>query len=111
MLETEATPSARVRLVDVATRAASHTSDLDWATFGAAAHTAGITAQLLPASTVDVLLPNDVGEPVRCRIVGTLVDSPFQSELITSDEHFKLESYIALWKDSFCRPAPSWSNF
>jgi ABC-type lipoprotein release transport system permease subunit len=37
----------------------------------------------------EVTVPNDAGQPVRCRIVGTLVDSPFQSELITSDDHFK----------------------
>ena len=37
----------------------------------------------------EVTVPDDAGGTVRCRIVGTLVDSPFQSELIASESLFK----------------------
>ncbi|MDB5310389.1 MAG: FtsX-like permease family protein [Gemmataceae bacterium] len=36
----------------------------------------------------EVKMPDDAGNEVTLRIVGTLVDSPFQSELIMSDENF-----------------------
>lgn len=37
----------------------------------------------------EVTLPDNAGGPVRCRIVGTLVDSPFQSELIAFEDQFQ----------------------
>ena len=36
----------------------------------------------------EVTMPGDDGTEITFRIVGTLVDSPFQSELITADSHF-----------------------
>jgi ABC-type antimicrobial peptide transport system permease subunit len=37
----------------------------------------------------DITMSNEAGEKVRFRIVGTLQDSVFQSELLISDEHFR----------------------
>jgi ABC-type antimicrobial peptide transport system permease subunit len=34
-------------------------------------------------------IPDENGQPVRVRIVGTLQDSPFQSELLMSDDNFR----------------------
>jgi hypothetical protein len=36
----------------------------------------------------EITVPDDAGKPVTCRIVATLADSPFQSEVLTSDAAF-----------------------
>jgi len=59
----EASPSAALRLADVGTRSASHTSGLDWATFAVATRTAGVSAALLPSTTVEELVPG-LGSPL-----------------------------------------------
>lgn len=48
------------------------------------------TAQWMLKKTVgdELTIPGDNGEPLRLRIVGTLSDSPFQSELLMSDASF-----------------------
>ena len=56
-LAIEAVPSATLRLSDLGAAEASHTSALDWTGFQAAAHTSGLIAQTMPATTVSTLLP------------------------------------------------------
>ncbi|MBY0457403.1 MAG: FtsX-like permease family protein, partial [Gemmataceae bacterium] len=48
------------------------------------------TAQWMLKKAVgdEFAMPGDDGAEVRFRLVGTLADSPFQSEVITSEEHF-----------------------
>ncbi len=56
-LAIEAVPSATLRLSDLGAAEASHTGALDWAAFQAAAHTSGLIAQTMPATTVSTLVP------------------------------------------------------
>ena len=56
-LAIEAVPSATLRLSDLGAAEASHTGALDWDAFQAAAHTSGLIAQTLPATTVSTLVP------------------------------------------------------
>jgi ABC-type transport system substrate-binding protein len=68
-LAIEAVPSATLRLSDLGADEASHTSELDWTSFQAAAHTSGVTAQAMPATTVSTLVPNERFRPFASVLV------------------------------------------
>jgi peptide/nickel transport system substrate-binding protein len=68
-LAIEALPSTATRVADLGAAAASHTSELDWAGFQAAAHTSGIVAQTMPSTTVSTLVPDERFRPFASVLV------------------------------------------
>jgi peptide/nickel transport system substrate-binding protein len=65
----EAVHSTALRLADLGAAEASHTSDLDWQGFRAAAHTSGLTAQAMPSTAVSTLVPNERFKPFASVLV------------------------------------------
>jgi ABC-type transport system substrate-binding protein len=65
----EAVHSPTLRLADLGAAEASHTSDLDWQSFRAAAHTSGLTAQVMPSTAVSTLVPNERFRPFASVLV------------------------------------------
>jgi peptide/nickel transport system substrate-binding protein len=65
----EAVASTTMRLADVGAAEASHTSELDWQSFQAAAHTSGVTAQTMPATEVSTLVPDERFRPFASVLV------------------------------------------
>jgi peptide/nickel transport system substrate-binding protein len=68
-LAIEAVPSATARVSDLGAAAASHTRELDWTSFQAAARTNGVRAQTPPATTVATLVPNERFTPFASVLV------------------------------------------
>jgi peptide/nickel transport system substrate-binding protein len=68
-LAIEAVPSATLRLSDLGAAEASHTRALDWDGFQAAAHTSGLIAQTMPATTVSTLVPLERSGPFASVLV------------------------------------------
>ena len=68
-LALETVPSATMRVSDLGAAVASHTSELDWRSLQAAAHTNGLLAQILPSTTVATLVPNERFRPFASVLV------------------------------------------
>ena len=68
-LAIEALASTRTRVADLGAAAASHTSELDWAGFQAAARTSGLVAQTMPSTIVSTLVPDERFRPFASALV------------------------------------------
>jgi peptide/nickel transport system substrate-binding protein len=68
-LAIEALPSTTMRVADLGAAVASHTSELDWTGFQAAARTSGIVAQTMPSTTVSTLVPDERFRPFASVLV------------------------------------------